>query len=65
VEPRLYGKLSPKLREMLITTSAKSVEYELIKASVLIFSKDLEFAKIAKEKLQVFLRSNDPNRKLS
>ena len=61
VEPRLYGKLAPKLREMLINTQAKSVEYELIKAAVLVFHKDEEFLKLAKEKLQLFLRSNDPN----
>ena len=34
VEPRLYGKLRPKFRELLIDQKAKSVEFELIKAII-------------------------------
>jgi hypothetical protein len=34
VEPRLYGKLRPKFRELIIDQKAKSVEFELIKAII-------------------------------
>ena len=36
MEPRLYGKLRPKFRELLIDQKekAKSVEFELIKAII-------------------------------
>jgi hypothetical protein len=32
--------LAPKFREMLVNTSAKSVEYELIKSAVTVFKDD-------------------------
>jgi hypothetical protein len=34
VEPRLYGKVRPKFRELIIDQKAKSVEFELIKAVI-------------------------------
>ena len=34
MEPRLYGKMRPKFRELIIDQKAKSVEFELIKAVI-------------------------------
>jgi len=34
VEPRLFSKLRPRFRDMLIDQRAKSVEFELIRAIV-------------------------------
>jgi hypothetical protein len=63
VEPRLYGKLRPKFREMLIEQKAKSVEFELIKAIIAHFKlpEDSDLQEMAIEKLKVFLNSKDPN----
>jgi hypothetical protein len=40
VEPRLYLKLRPKFRELLIDQKAKSVEFELIRAVITTFKND-------------------------
>eukprot|EP00347_Sterkiella_histriomuscorum_P003692 403363311 len=65
IEPRLFIKLRPKFREMLLNQKAKSVEYELIKAVIQNFKapEDIELVALAKDKLAYFLNSNDPNLK--
>lgn len=64
MEPRLYSKLRPKFRELLVDQKAKSVEFELIKAIVVHFREedDKEIRRIAFDKLQTFLSSKDANR---
>lgn len=65
VEPRLYGKLRPKFRELLIDQKAKSVEFELIKAIISGFKtetkEDIEIQNMARERLASFINSKDPN----
>jgi hypothetical protein len=65
VEPRLYGKLRPKFRELLIDQKAKSVEFELIKAIITGFKtegqEDIEIQNLARERLAGFINSKDPN----
>ena len=46
---------------MLVNTTAKSVEYELIKAAITVFKTDEAYVKAANDKLHGFLRSSDPN----
>ena len=41
-EPRLLQKLEPKFRELLESQKSKSVQYELIQASLKLFKKDYE-----------------------
>ncbi len=59
MEPRLYPKLRPKFRELLIDQKAKSVEYELIRAIIGGFKnesgEDKEVQMLAKEKLTSFI----------
>lgn len=66
MEPRLYGKLRPKFRELLIDQKAKSVEFELIKSIITGFktesSEDIEIQNLARERLAAFINSKDPNR---
>jgi hypothetical protein len=53
VEPRLFAKLRPKFKELLIDQKAKSVEFELIRAIITYFNKDedREIRTLAMEKL--------------
>ena len=68
VELRLYGKLRPKFRELLIDQKAKSVEFELIKAIITGFKtesqEDIEIQNLARERLAGFINSKDPNCKV-
>jgi hypothetical protein len=63
----LYSKLLPKFRELLIDQKAKSVEFELIRAIISSFKnetgEDKEIQMLARERLQGFVQSKDPNRK--
>jgi len=65
VEPRLFNKLKPKFYELLVDQKAKSVEFELIKATITHFRRkeDQQLTDIAKEKLKAFLSSKDLNLK--
>ena len=66
VEPRLFSKLRPRFRDMLVDQRAKSVEFELIRAIIACFkhpTEDQEISQLAREKLAGFLTAKDPNRK--
>ncbi|CAD7927303.1 unnamed protein product [Amoebophrya sp. A120] len=62
LEPRLAGKLGSPLQDILQTTRAKSVEFEVIRCITRVMSPpDLPVVKQAMEKIRPFLFSSDRN----
>lgn len=61
VEPRLLKKLVTPFKDILTRNTAKSVEFEIIKAICTIFRDNEELIRLTLNKLNSFLDSNDPN----